>query len=226
MSEWATVQGPQSLLIQGMDDLGLSLSANVPLKHLPDDGSTLWVDLELLVRSGTITERAIAAGALALRGTDPQAPADVLGELEGVILRHALQHAFQNDAFRGVRDAFGGVYDFDAVLLAAVLVERDLFLVAPHAVHFPEDQYSGAQSFQFPQHQLELVPVVVGAGHGPVRVFLDDGVAIGLGPALRLGPLALDGLLPLAVAGIAVVGDGRPVVVLHHFHVAKPPILL
>ena len=71
VSEWATVQGPQSLLIQGMDDLGLSLSANVPLKHLPDDGGTLWVDLKLLVRSGTITEWPVAPGTLALRGTDP-----------------------------------------------------------------------------------------------------------------------------------------------------------
>jgi len=65
------------------------------------------------------------------------------------------------------------------------------------------------QALHLPEHELELFAVIVRASHGPVCILLDDGIAMGSRPPLRLRPLPLNGLLTLAVAGIAVICDGR-----------------
>ena len=83
-------QRPQTLFVQALNDLRLRLTIGVALEDLAHDGGLFRVDLEAFVWTDTVPQGAGAAGALAFGCTDPVPPADVLRELEGVILRHAL----------------------------------------------------------------------------------------------------------------------------------------
>ena len=62
--------------------------------------------------------------------------------------------------------------------------------------------------FSAADHALEIWPGVFGAGQGAVDVLADDFIIVFLRPGVAVVELALDGLLRLAVAGIAGVYDG------------------
>ena len=128
-------------------------------------------------------------------GTD--APADVLGKLQAVILCHALQHTFQNDTLRAVWNGLGDVLHPDIILFAAVLVERDLLTISPETVYLPNDDDRKLMLCRVGQHLLESLAVVVFTRFSPVNIFFDDGVSLGFCVHLSRAYLALYALFCL-----------------------------
>ena len=119
-----------------------------------------------------------------------------MGQLLGVVCRHALYDRFQNDALRRVGYHFSNIVDFNAVLFQVILVQRDFFLVPPDMVRFPNDQCVKDVLRGVGQHQPELLPVIVPAGLRPVAVFMDNGLSASRRVFLRLGQLAFNRLPP------------------------------
>ena len=75
--------------------------------------------------------------------------------------------------------------------------------------YISEDDDDGEGLFlRVPDHPLEVGPLVLRAGQGPVDIFADDLIAHPLRVGVTVMELALDALLRLAMAGIAGVDYG------------------
>ena len=128
-------------------------------------------------------------------------------ELLRVIGRHSLNDRLQNNALRRIGDRFGNIVDLNAVLFEMILIKRDLLLVAPDAVGFPDDQRIEAMLCGICKHALKLLSVVILSRLCSVAVFEKDGKAVRLSVFPRLRKLALDGLLTLPMTGIAGINN-------------------
>ena len=198
---------PQASGIKHPNDLCDRLSLGVELIDKPDGRRGFRVDDKLFIWPRFVAQRPVAAGTLSLGRAGTLSPPDVLGQLLGVIGRHALDDRLQNNALRGVGNHLGNVVYFHTVLFQVVLIQRDFFLIASDAVCFPDDQGVKGVLGGVGQHELKLLPVVIAARLRPVAVFVDDGQPVGVRVFLCLSKLAFNGLLTLAVAGIAGVDD-------------------
>ena len=72
--------------------------------------------------------------------------------------RHSLNDRLQNNALRRIGDRFGNIVDINAVLLEMIFIKRNLLLVAPDAVGFPDDQRIKAVLCGIREHALEPLP--------------------------------------------------------------------
>ena len=133
---------------------------------------------------------------------------NLFGKVSGVVFCIALQHRFQNDAFRPFRDDFRSRHKLDTVLLQLGLVPGTIITVSGKAVQLP-DQHNVKQLFvTVLDHLLELRAVVRLGRDGTVNVVLDDSDIVFLGIRRTFTDLTLDGFFALVVAGIAGVDHG------------------
>lgn len=200
--------GAHALRVEPFHDFGNRLAVCVAVENLFDIGGGLCIDLVFFgFLVDGVAKGVMSADGLGLFGAFVLAAPHVLGELKGIVFRHAFQHRIQNDALRPFRHFLGHALHTDAVFAAAVTVEGDLLPVAAETVDFPQKDDAELVLGRVGQHLLELLPVVVAAGHGPVGVGVYDGVALAHGVGLRCGNLPLDGLLGLTVGGVAGIND-------------------
>lgn len=199
---------PQSFRIEPLNDVLLCLACGVHLKNAPYQRGGLGVKFQVLVRAGAVTQGDSAAHTLSLSGHIGHTSFHIGGKLNRVVLGHSLQYRLQDNALRGVRDALRRVENFDSVLLATVLVERDLFSVSAKSVDFPDDNGFELVLGRILQHLLKLLPVIVSPRLRPVNVFVNNGVVVLFRKFVGGGQLPFDGLLSLLMARISGIDNG------------------
>ena len=133
---------------------------------------------------------------------------NLFGKVSGVVFCIALQHRFQNDAFRPFRDDFRSRHKLDTVLLQLGLVPGTVVAVSGKAVKFPDQNDIKQLLVAVFYHLLELRAVIGLGGDGTVDVVLDDGDVVLFGIGRAFTDLPLDGFFALVVAGIAGVDHG------------------
>ena len=137
---------------------------------------------------------------------------DLLGKVGGVVFRIALQHRFQNDAFRPLRNNFRCRHELDTVLLELGLIPGTVVAIPGKAVEFPDQHNVKQLLVTVFNHLLELGSIVRLGRNSTVNIVLDDSDAIFLGIRRAFTNLTLDGFLALVITGIAGVdysGHGR-----------------
>ena len=171
--------GAQPFLVQQPHNVHTGVALCVFIKDQLHRGRGIRVDDILFrFRVNRVSQRTMPADGLTLLCAGTDTPADVLGELQAVILCHALQNAFQNDTLRAVWNGLGDVLYPDIILFAAVFVECDLLTISPETVYLPDDDDRKLMLCRIGQHLLESLAVVVLTRFSPVNVFFDDGVPL------------------------------------------------
>ena len=126
---------------------------------------------------------------------------NLAGQILGVVFAHALQHGFQNDAFRAVVHLFQNGQELHTVLLQLPFVIGAVITIPTESVQLVDDgkvevPFSGCRN-----HFQKFRTVIRSRGFGPVTVFMDDDDGI---PAAILvhGPeLGFNGFFSLVVRG-------------------------
>ena len=156
----------------------------------------------MLALVNQIAKSGRASVILAFQGVFGMPPDDLLGKLCGVIFRHALQHGFQDNALRPIGDILPGGQDLHAVLFQLGLVVGAVVAVTGKTVQLPDNDQIKEALRAVLHHALKLRAVRGPGGQGPVNVGPHNRKVVFLAVVGTLPNLALDALLPLAVAGI------------------------
>ena len=159
---------------------------------------------QALVGDG-IAKRDGAPGGLALPGGFRHAALDLLGQLQGIILGHTLQKAFQNHAFRVFGNALLGGFHVASVFSETHPGDGAVLPVPGEAVQLPDQDGLPWGAGTVVEHLLERGAFFHGCmgGNGPIHIDGGDPVTVGPAMGYEVPELALDGLLGLTVGGIA-----------------------
>ena len=166
------------------------------------------VNVEFPLRIQRIAERSTTTIAAAFQDVLCLSTDNLFGKVGGVVFRIALQHRFQNDAFRPFRDDFRSRNKFDTVLLQLGLIPCAVVAISGKAVEFPDQNDIKQLLVAVLYHLLELRAVVRFGRDGTVNVVLDDGDAVFLSIRCAFPNLAFDGFFALVVRGIASIDHG------------------
>ena len=193
--------------VQVLDNICNGLAAGVPFKYLPDNFGFILVHIVPAFRIHLIAQTWIAAIGQTLLGVDFHAAANLLGELRGIILCHTLQHTFHQNTAGVVADVFPGGDDPDAVLFQLGLVDGTVVAVAGKTVKLVDKDALKGVLVAVGNHPLKLSPAVSRTTLRPVNILANDNVIMASGVLIAGLELSLNGLLRLAVAGIAGIDD-------------------
>ena len=166
------------------------------------------LDQVAAVAIGDVPERIGTARVFASAQLDLAALDDLRGEVEGVILRHALHERLEDHGLRAVAKVLRDGDELCTAFADQALVDLRMVAVAGEAIPFmDEDEIDGA-GFEVIQ-QPEKVGALVGARRlGAIDVPLDDLDAMGSCVLVDLRLLRLDRGFVLAVGGISGIIDG------------------
>ena len=122
-------------------------------------------------------------------------------QILGVIFTHALQHGFQNDAFRAVVHLLQNGQQLHAVLFQLPFVVGAVITVPTESVQLMDNgkvkvPFSGCRN-----HLEELRTVIRSRGFCPVTVFVDDYDGIPAAILVHGTELGFNGFFPLVVRG-------------------------
>ena len=194
-----------------LHDWGFLLVCDVPMVH----------DLE--------PEGEMSAVVLSLEDVLVDTSPNLLRQLDGVELVHALDVGLDEDAYRPSDIGLGGGDDGNTVLLEELLVLGAVSPVPGEPVVLPDEDGVEPVEDGLRYHPLEAGPVRVPSRLRPVDVLAYDIDAVLLGVLKTLSPLGLDGFLPLALRGVSEVED-RPLGFLFLLyllnHLSHPPCCL
>ena len=193
--------------IQVLDNIGNGLAAGIPFIYLPDNFGFLLVHIVPAFRIHLIAQTGIAAIGQTLLGVDFHASANLLGELCRVILSHTLQHAFHQDTAGIIADILPcGDYPH-AILFQLCLVDGAVVSVAGKTVKLIYKNALKGVLVTVGNHPLKLNPAVSCSALGTVNVLPNNEVAVVSGILIASLELPLDGLLRLAMTGVAGIDD-------------------
>jgi len=188
-----------AFLVQPVPDFPHGLTIVIPLKRFRYERRSQWVDFKTAVGIDGVSKRDCTAGELALEGILRHAANHFLRQVGRVVFRIALQHRFQNDALRPLRDDFRCRHKLDAVLLQLGLVPGTVVAVPGKAVKFPDQNDVEQLLVAVFYHLLELRAVVCLGRDSTVNVVLDDGDAILFRIGRALPDLAFNGFFTLVI---------------------------
>ena len=206
--EFLPVMGFDAALIQRCYDVRHRLPGSITGEDLLDNRCFLRINHKgVLLRINPITKWNNAAVAFTLQGVFLLASADLLGQLCRIVFGVTLQHCFEDDALRSLGDVFLCGNDLDPVFPQQMLVKRAVIAVPGKAVQLPHQDSVEQALLTVSDQTLEFRSVGSSGRQSAVNVAGNDGNAVFDGIVCALPDLALDGLLPLAVRGIACVND-------------------
>ena len=186
-----------------MDDLGFGFAVCVSLIDFTDDGSLIRINIKSSVRSNLKAEPRVAAVGQTFFGVDFYSAPYLLRKLGGVILRHALEYAFHQNAGSIVRDILFCGQDTDAVLFQLCFVDRTVVPVSRKTVKLINEDTLKCVFVAVGNHFLELCAVICCAADGAVDIFADHRVPVCCGKFIADLELPFNGLLRLRMAGKA-----------------------
>ena len=201
-----------AILVQPVPNLLHRKSIPVLPERFQHERGGKRVNVELPLGIQRISKRSTATVAAAFQDVLRLSTHDLLGKVSRVVFCIALQHRFQNNAFRPLGDDLGGRHELDTIFLQLGLIPGTVVAVPGKAVQLP-DQHNVKQLFVAVfNHLLKLRAVVCLGRDSTVNVVLDDGDAILFGIGRAFPNLTFDGFFSLVVTGIAGVdhsGHGR-----------------
>ena len=177
-------------------------------EDLPHDLGVCFMDCKAAIRPLAVPERDGAGVHLALLGVVFHAPANILGEGCAVIFSRPLQHGFQQNPLRAVRDGLLCIEDPHPGLLQPELVCGRIVAVPGKTVDLPADHISPVAVSGILQHLLELGAVIGSARQMPIGVDLHHPEVILPGKNLAVRHLLLDGTVPLVMRRVPSVDHG------------------
>ena len=121
------------------------------------------------------------------------------GKIFGVVFAHALQHGFQNDAFRAVIHLLQNGQQLHTVLLQLPLVVGAVITVPAESVQLMDN---GKVEVPFPgcrNHFQKFRTVIRSRGFCPITVFMDNYDGILAAILVHSPELGFNGLFPLVV---------------------------
>ena len=195
------------VLVEPVPNLRHSRAFIVLFEGFCDKGCSKGIGLKALLCINDVTDWDSPAVILSFERIFSHPTHDLLGQVGGIVFGIALQHRFQNDTLRPVRDDFGSGHEFDAVLFELCLVAGAVIAVAGKAVQLPDQNDVEQFALAVLDHLLELGPVVCLGRDGTVDVVPDYCHAVPFGIGGALADLAFDGLFALVVGGIASVDN-------------------
>ena len=195
------------VLVQPVPDLCHGRTFIVPLEGFRNKGSRKGIRLEPLLCINDVTDWDSPTIILSFEHIFSHPTHDLLGQVGGIVFGIALQHRFQNDTLRPVRDDLGGGHQLDTILFELRLIAGTVIAVAGEAVQFPDQDHVEQLAFAVLDHLLELRPVVRFGRDGPVDVVPDYCHAVLFGIGGALADLAFNGFFTLVVGGIAGVDN-------------------
>ena len=166
------------------------------------------MDGKAAIRPLAVPERDGAGVHLALLGVVFHAPANILGEGCAVIFSRPLQHGFQQNPLRAVRDGLLCIEDPYPGLFQPELVCGRIVAVPGKAVDLPADHISPVAVSGILQHLLELGAVIGSARQMPIGVDLHHPEVVLPGKNLAVRHLLLDGTVPLVMGRVPSVDHG------------------
>ena len=201
--------GAQPGGVELRDDRRRGLPGGVVLEDEADSGRFFLVDDETLVLVGGQAKRAVGIDSLPLERGLPHATPHFLGQLGRVILGQGFHQALQDDAFRPIDRAFGGIEDLHAVVTEPLFVDGGVVAVAGKAVGFPADHKVEKALAAVCDHLLKSrAGIGPTAGDVAVDILMGDGQPAVPGVGFAVAALALDALLGLlGAAAVSVVGN-------------------
>ena len=154
-----------------------------------------------------VTQTGVAPIAQTFLGIDVHATPDLLRQFRRVVFRHTLQYALHQNTAGIVADVFPGGDDPDAVLFQLGLVDGTVIAVPGKAVKLVNKDTFKRVLVTVGNHPLKLGPAVCGTALCAVDVLSNHDVPIVLGKLMASLKLSLDGLLRLAVTGVAGIDN-------------------
>ncbi len=155
----------------------------------------------------SVAKAGVAPVAQTLFCIDIHASPYLLGQLGGVIFGHAFQHALHQNAACVIADVFSCGNYTDAILFQLCLVDGAVIAVSGETVKLINQNALKCVLVAVGNHALELGPAVCGAALRTVNVFANHNMPIGPGVVIAGLKLPFDGLLGLAMTGIAGIDD-------------------
>ena len=193
--------------VKGLDNLRHSLSAGILFKNFPDDRSTLRINMKPSFFIHTVAKSRIAAVAQALLSIDVHTPANLLGKLCGVVFCHTFQNTFHQDAAGIIADVFPCGDHSHTVLFQFCLVDGTVISVAGKTVKLVNQNTLKGMLITVGNHPLELGAAVGGSALSAVNILSDNEIAIVFSILIAGMELSLNGLLSLAMTGVASIDD-------------------
>lgn len=177
-------------------------------EDLPHHLGVRLVDGKAAIWPLAVPERDGAGIYLTLLGVVFHAPANILSEGCAVIFSRPLQHGFQQNPLRAVRDGLLCIEDPHPGLLQPELVCGRVVAVPGKAVNLPADHISPVAMGGILQHLLELGAVIGSSRQMPIGVDLHNSEIILPGKNLAVRHLLLDGTVPLVMGRVPSVDHG------------------
>lgn len=200
--------GFQSPAVQIVGDIHKGHPRRSLSEDLPHDLGVCFMDCKAAIRPLAVPERDGAGVHLALLGVELHTPANILGEGCAVIFSRPLQHGFQQNPLRAVRDGLLCIEDPHPGFLQPEFIGRRIVPVTGKAVNLPADHISPMAMGGVLQHLLELGPVIGSARQMPIGVDLHHPEVVLPGKNLAVRHLLLDGTVPLVMRRVPSVDHG------------------
>ena len=201
-----------------LHDLFHSGSIGVPGETLQHHGGGVRVDLIAFLFVDDKAKGGRTTIVFAFQSVLRMAPDDFLGQLGGVVFRHALQHTFQNNALRALGNVLRGRQHLNAIFPKLGFIVGAVVAVTGEAVKFPDDDNIKEALGAVLNHALEVRAVVSLGRHSPVNVCPQDAYIVLLAVGRTFPQLALNTFLTLVVTGIPGVNHG--------FHFGSPSSMI
>ena len=192
--------------VQLGDDVYDPLSVPDLAVYILHDGSFPLIHGEPAIGSADITEGDLTIAQTFCR-IIIHAPADLPGKLLGVILGIALQNRLHQDAGRIVGDILHGAENFDSAVAKGPLMDGAVIPVPGETIQGIDDHIVPVAPLRVPEHLLKARALIVGSGHRPVLVDIQDLDVLAVGKAQAGLDLLVDGYIPLGMAAEAGVND-------------------
>ena len=177
-------------------------------EDLPHHLGVCFMDGKAAIRPLAVPERDGAGVHLALLGVELHTPANILGEGCAVIFSRPLQHGFQQNPLRAVRDGLLCIEDPHPGFLQPEFIGRRIVPVTGKAVNLPADHISPMAMGGVLQHLLELGAVIGSARQMPIGVDLHHPEVVLPGKNLAVRHLLLDRTVPLVMRRVPSVDHG------------------
>jgi len=193
--------------VQITDNVCNCFSTGIPFKNLPDNLCFFLIHIVPTFGIHLIAQTRIAAIGQTLLRIDLHAPANLLGKLRRVVFSHTFQNAFHQNAAGIIADVFPcGDHPY-TVLFQFCLVYGTVIAVACKAVELINKNTFKGMLITVSNHPLELCAAVGGSALGTVDILSDNEIAVVFSILITGMELSLNGLLSLAMTGVASIDD-------------------
>ena len=161
----------------------------------------------MLILANHVSIRQRATVKFTFEGIFCHASCDLFGQFRRVILCHAFQYRFQNNAFCTFGDGFGSRYDTDIVFLQRSFVSCRVKAVSGKPIQFPNDDHIETLLSAIFDHSLKLGPIVGFSRYRSVNVCANNFNTVLFCVCCILTQLTFNGFLTLRIRGIPRINN-------------------